>query len=400
MGAALIIMSKPLSSGISKSSSDGLLEPTATNTNCDADSNRAVPRFWGEYKQHAHGSRQNLINGILCVVALTPSFIATAIMYTTCDTDTDTWDNTRDAICTLALRYPIPMANILFFINVSVGFWIVGMIQRSFWLIDPYWTILPPVLAVFYALNPRAETNTARSAVSMTLIWLWAFRLTWSYFRREEWKFGQQEDWRYTKMARENERWWCLLSFLTVGVAQQPMLVGITLPAYSIYQTDQAWRFGDTIAVVVAVSGLLLAYTADTQLYNYVAENRSRTGRGLHPVPVLATGVWRWSRHPNYLGETLWWLGYGFFAVSVGQWYMLCGWVFNTAVLIQVTFMTEGRMSGNRTGDKLAVWKAYQQCTSCWIPFWCGSKTTLDEHIASFVASGAIDTSCQSGNSV
>lgn len=322
---------------------------------------------------------------------MVPSYIATAVMYTRCDSDTDSWDDTSDSICTLAVRYPVAMANILFFLNVSVGFWIIGLLQRSFWLIDPYWTILPPLLAHFYQLNPRAESNVARSAVSMTLIWIWAARLTWSYFRREEWKFGQQEDWRYTKMARENERYWWLLSFLTVGVAQQPMLVGISLPAYSVHQSSHAWCWVDAVAVVLSVSGLTLAYLADTQLYTYMTENKARSHRGEHPVPVLATGVWRYSRHPNYLGETLWWLGFGFFAVSVGQWYMLGGWAFNTAVLIQVTFMTEGRMNTNRSGDKLALWQEYQRCTPCWLPWWCGSKAKLDEQINNFVTTGSMN---------
>ena len=48
------------------------------------------------------------------------------------------------------------MVNILFLINVSIGFWLVGLAQRSFWLIDPYWTILPPVICLFYQLNPKA----------------------------------------------------------------------------------------------------------------------------------------------------------------------------------------------------------------------------------------------------
>merc|ERR1711966_80706 len=103
-----------------------------------------------------------------------------------------------------------------------------------------------------------------------------------------------------------------------------------------------------------------------------------------------ASGVWRYSRHPNYVGETCWWLGFGLYTVSVGQWYMLCGWALNTGVLIQVTFMTEDRMSGNRTGDKLEVWEEYKRCTACWLPWWCGSKATLDKQVEDFMGTGSI----------
>ena len=113
------------------------------------------------------------------------------------------------------------------------------------------------------------------------------------------------------------------------------------------------------------------------------------------------------------MGETCWWLGFGLYAVSVGQWYMLCGWALNTAVLIQVTFMTEGRMSCNRTGDKLAVWEEYKRCTACWLPlshgvaalgglrptgkYWtkldnkgCGSRVILDKQIEDYMVTGSI----------
>ena len=99
-------------------------------------------------------------------------------------------------------------------------------------------------------------------------------------------------------------------------------------------------------------------------------------------------GLWRYSRHPNYVGETLWWLGFGFFAVATGQWYMLGGWVLNTAVLLQVTVMTENRMDNNRTGDRLALWEEYKRTTPCWLPIlccqWFGDKTLLDQQIEKF----------------
>ena len=122
----------PISSQISKSSTnEGPLLPPTTDSPAQND------RFWGEYVSHAHCSRQNLINLAMCVVALLPSVLCSALLYSRCDKATDSRDNLSDSLCTMALRYPIVMANVLFFVNVSVGFWVVGMIQRSFWLIDP-----------------------------------------------------------------------------------------------------------------------------------------------------------------------------------------------------------------------------------------------------------------------
>jgi len=109
--------------------------------------------------------------------------------------------------------------NIVFLLNVDLFFWSIGIIQKSFWLIDPYWSIIPPVFAVMWRSHPMA-VQSARGDVAMILSFVWGIRLTYSYFRREEWKFGTREDWRYTKMAIDYGRpLWYFLSFLTVGIA-------------------------------------------------------------------------------------------------------------------------------------------------------------------------------------
>lgn len=85
-----------------------------------------------------------------------------------------------------------------------------------------------------WRMHPSATKNL-RGDVAIVLSIIWGLRLTLSYFRREEWKFGMREDWRYTKMAIDYG-WpaWYFISFFAVGVAQHPMIVGISLPLYSV----------------------------------------------------------------------------------------------------------------------------------------------------------------------
>ena len=117
---------------------------------------------------------------------------------------------------------PFTVVNVLFFLNVCVGFWVVGLLQRSFWLIDPYWSIIPPLIAHFYRLHASTlATVSARGDLMLIIVWIWSIRLTHSYFRREEWKFGEREDWRYNKMATvDYPKSWPIMSFLLVGVCQ------------------------------------------------------------------------------------------------------------------------------------------------------------------------------------
>ena len=139
------------------------------------------PVVWGDYVAHDHLSTKNVVNGVLCLFALAPSFAAVAYLYQTCDARRPVGD-----ACAVAIERPFVFANLLFFANVTVGFWVVGLLQRSFWLIDPYWTLIPPLLAHLYQLHPRASYDPARSCACLVLVWVWSLRLTHSYFRREE----------------------------------------------------------------------------------------------------------------------------------------------------------------------------------------------------------------------
>ncbi|EKX53609.1 hypothetical protein GUITHDRAFT_64145 [Guillardia theta CCMP2712] len=251
----------------------------------------------------------------------------------------------KDA-CELALGSPIVFVNVLFFVNVSVGFWIIGLVQGNFWLIDPYWTFIPPLIGHFYLSHPLAvHPSTARGMVAMALVWIWSIRLTHNYFRREGWRCGAREDWRYTKMAKEHPSAWWILSFFAVGLAQQPMLfVGISLPLYSTAFSNKQWNLIDSIATMLCLKGILIAFVADNQLYRYMKSNEDREAKGQKKVELLDAGLWGLSRHPNYFGEIMWWTSFALFSVNVGEWQMVGGTVFNTLVLVYVSMMTEERM--------------------------------------------------------
>jgi steroid 5-alpha reductase family enzyme len=84
----------------------------------------------------------------------------------------------------------------------------VHAFQGSTCLIDPYWTLAPPLLASYWLTHPAAVACNARQLVSTALLLVWAARLSHSYFRREQWRMGKYEDWRYQAMRRQYGRWW------------------------------------------------------------------------------------------------------------------------------------------------------------------------------------------------
>lgn len=276
---------------------------------------------------------------------------------------------TPTGLCEIGLYHPILTVNIIFFLNVNVLFWIISLFQQSTWLIDPYWTIIPVMIAHFYQTHPLAVSDPTRGAILLVMVWIWSVRLTHSYFRREEWQLGAREDWRFTDMKKKNPLLWPLLSFVVVYLSQQVLLVGITIPFYFVFASSKPWDpVLDTLAVGMAFTGIVVAYFADTQLNEFMQMNERRKANGQPPIHILNSGLWYYSRHPNYFGEQLWWWGVALLGAHLVEGPSLVGGIgisgygllvfvgtfVNSLCLWQVTGMVEKRMADR--DDRRVEW--------------------------------------------
>ena len=397
---------------------------------------------WGEFRElHAVTSRHNVINGMLCLCALLPSCIASVALWVSCSRTTpphgsqptnetyvgpstrptnaeawSTWFTTSldaESFCSWARVEPFAIINVLFFVNVVCGFWVVGLIQRSFWLIDPYWTILPPLIAFWYAAHAMLllsapavgqpiifTANVPRVVVWGTLVVLWSFRLTFSYCRRERFRFGDREDWRYSDMARRCPKMWWLASFWAVGVAQQPLLVGITYPFQALLTDASEFGAADFVAALCAVIGLAISFAADNDLATYMALNSSLRDQNEPVVGILDTGLWRYSRHPNYFGEQLFWWSVGCGGAMIsGRWYLIMGALLNSICLASVTVMTEKKMLDRwEDPNRRSLYGEYQRNVSVLIPLppgflrGCGSSNFIKPCSTEVIRSSIIPT--------
>ncbi|OEL28698.1 hypothetical protein BAE44_0010283 [Dichanthelium oligosanthes] len=264
-------------------------------------------------------------------------------------------------------EHPLLLANILFFLNVNVLFWLVGLLLSNHWLIDLYWTVIPVMMLHYYRGHPASMADAARSAVAVALTWVWSARLTHNYLRREGWEFGKREDWRFNEMRGQYGKTWWWMSFFAVYLSQQVFLIGICLPMYAIHSSNQPWGIWDVVATATCIAGITIAHFADTQLHKFVTMNEKLKQLGESTVPTLEDGLWRYSRHPNYFGEQLWWWGLYLFAWNLGQQWMFVGPLVNSMCLGYVTVLVERRML--KQEHRAEAYKLYQKRTSVWIPW-------------------------------
>ncbi|KAF9616286.1 hypothetical protein IFM89_029062 [Coptis chinensis] len=297
---------------------------------------------------------RNLKNAIIAVLIPLPSII----FYLTFIHNT----SSNSLLWTWCSQHPILLPNLLFFINVNILFWIIGLIQSSHWMIDLYWTVIPVMLAHYYGSHPFGEeANLWRSRIVILLTWVWSIRLTHSYFRRENWQWGEREDWRFSEMRKQYGKHWWWVSFFVVYVSQQVFLMGICLPMYAVNCTDAPWNTWDSIGTFVCLCGIVVAYFADTQLHKFVSSNKILREVGVDAIPNLDSGLWQHSRHPNYFGEQLWWWGLVIFGWNVGHGWTFIGSLINSLCLAYVTVLVEQRMLNQEYRAK--SYKMYQKTT-------------------------------------
>jgi steroid 5-alpha reductase family enzyme len=183
---------------------------------------------------------------------------------------------------------------------------------------DPYWSVIPPLLALYWWSESRPDVNDARSWLVIGVITVWAVRLTanWVY----TWAGLQHEDWRYPMVRERAGRWGLaadllgihLLPTLQVFLGMVPVYVAVTRPGRDLW-----WL--DVVAVLVGLGAVAIELAADTQLHRFV--------RTRQPGEAMTRGLWGWSRHPNYFGEVTFWFALGLFGVaaSPSDWWVLIG---------------------------------------------------------------------------
>ena len=209
--------------------------------------------------------------------------------------------------------------------------WIPSVTMRDASIADVFWGPGFVLLAwLFCFLSPSL---TPRSWLVAALITLWGTRLALHIFRRHR---GSGEDPRYRSMraAQGAAFWW--RSLFTVFWLQGAILWFVALPilvAVSAPRPEQL-TFVDGLGVVVYAIGFAFEVVGDHQLARFRADPATR-GR------VLDTGLWRYTRHPNYFGDaTVWWGVYLIAAATPGGWLTILSPCLMTWLLTRVSGVT------------------------------------------------------------
>ena len=227
--------------------------------------------------------------------------------------------------------YTLLLVNAVALLAAILLLWGYSLLIRDVSFIDAFWAFGMVLLA--WASWAQSGTPGARSHLVLGLTTLWGLRLAWHLWIR--WR-AHGEDSRYKKImasTTEKKGWsWGKTSLLSVFLTQAPLLFITCLPAQlGIWASDGGRTVVGPLAAlgaVIALIGIIFETVGDAQLKAF-RDDPAKKGK------VLDTGLWRYTRHPNYFGDACTWWGIWLVAAETGLpgWISIIGPIFLTFTL-------------------------------------------------------------------
>jgi steroid 5-alpha reductase family enzyme len=191
----------------------------------------------------------------------------------------------------------------------TIVIFIISTILKNTSLYDPYWNTAPLIIALYYLIFPQiVNGNIVRVIVVFVLVFIYSIRLTHNWVK--QWRGLGHEDWRYTNYrVKMGKKFWVIN---LTGLQLMPTIM-VYLGSISLYPV-LSLRTGslgliDIFAIIVTATAITLEALADQQLYKF-RRNRENSQE------FITTGLWKYSRHPNYLGEVMFWWGLYIFTLA------------------------------------------------------------------------------------
>jgi steroid 5-alpha reductase family enzyme len=244
--------------------------------------------------------------------------------------------------------------------------WIISVIITNASIADIFWGTGFIIAGVWYFINGHG--NPTREIILMVLLTLWGLRLSLYLAWRN---IGRGEDFRYREFRKkygEKRYWW--ISFFQTFLLQGVLMWLISAPLLGAQYTgnDSPPGFFDFAGIALWLTGFIFEAGGDIQLARFRSDPSNR-GR------VLKTGFWKYTRHPNYFGDSAVWWGYGLICIGAGSYLPVLGSVLMTLLIIRVSGVA---LLEKSLKEQKPEYREYARATSAFIP-WFPRKSKTDQ---------------------
>ncbi len=250
------------------------------------------------------------------------------------------------------MNYFVTLALILF-LYMSLWF-VLSVVKKRNDVADVAWGLGFVMMALVSFFLGSAQD--ARGLLVLSLVSVWGVRLAWHIHARNK---GKTEDYRYAKWREEWGKWFHVRSYAQVYLLQGFLLFLIVFPVLLINKNvGISLNYVDFVGVAVWLVGFIFESVGDAQLARFIKDPTNK-GR------LMQSGLWRYTRHPNYFGEVTMWWALWIIALSVPNgFYAIVGPITITFLILKISGipMLEKKMAEN------PAFAEYKKRTSMFFP--------------------------------
>ena len=220
-----------------------------------------------------------------------------------------------------------------------------------------------------------------RCLIGAIIITLWGIRLTYNFAKKGAYSikfWSGEEDYRWkilrNKKPLNNKFVWALFDLFFISLYQNFIVLAITLPLVFASSSLETFGILDVLGIMIALFGLIYETIADIQQWKFQSTKYKYLNEGLdlneleepYNLGFNTTGLWNYSRHPNYLGEQTVWVGIYLLSVASGMFIINLS-IIGVSLLI-ILFVGSSNFSESISLSKYPLYKEYQNKEFKYIP--------------------------------
>ena len=172
---------------------------------------------------------------------------------------------------------------------------------------DAYWSVAPIVIVFYWVFHAEEGIHPVRAGAVLFLVTWWGVRLTYNWARG--WPGLHHSDWRYEATKEAAPRLWFFSDLFGIHLFPTiEVLLALSGAWVALVVGTNPLSWIDLVALVGTAGAITIEMVADEQLRTFAEVKR--------PGEIIKTGLWKYSRHPNYFGELSFWWGLYLFGLA------------------------------------------------------------------------------------
>lgn len=230
-------------------------------------------------------------------------------------------------------------------IIATIFVWLCGVILKSASVYDPYWSVQTAL--IYVSLQIKYNNFSLESILFLMFILFWAVRLTYNFIH------GFHDlsyvDWRYKMLKEKTKGFYQLVNLFGICIFPTLIVFIASIPAFLYVIKDIQSSPFNIIGLLIMFLGTMLELKSDIDMSKFKKTRSSNK-------EIIRVGLWKWSRHPNYLGEILFWYGVALVYIvnDIKCWYIIIGAILNMIMFLVISIpMAEKNLIKYKEGYEL-----------------------------------------------